>query len=80
MQGKGYTFEQANAHAELLRSGIQAMQIPLSGAGDSDYVTVSLGTATLLPNLTYGSADLIHAAEKALRKAKRSGRNRVVSI
>ncbi|MBB3111099.1 PleD family two-component response regulator [Paenibacillus phyllosphaerae] len=56
------------------------MQIPLSGAGDSDYVTVSLGTATLLPNLTYGSADLIHAAEKALRKAKRSGRNRVVSI
>ncbi|MBI4987266.1 MAG: diguanylate cyclase [Rhodocyclales bacterium] len=62
--------------AEALRSAVQALGLPHEGA-TFGVVTVSIGVASLAPQLTEGMPKLLGAADWALYEAKRQGRNRV---
>ncbi len=63
--------------AEKLREKIESAQILHVASTISDYVTISLGTATTVPSIRKKPDSLIAAADEALYKAKRSGRNRI---
>lgn len=64
--------------AESMRAEVEAMRIEHAYSGVASYVTVSLGVSTMIPDLTSKTGSLIHAADRALYQAKRSGRNCVV--
>lgn len=68
------------AVAERLRRKIEAAEIPHLTSTINDYVTISLGTATMVPSARKNPDSLIGAADEALYKAKRNGRNRVELI
>jgi diguanylate cyclase (GGDEF)-like protein len=62
--------------AERMREAIERMRIPrLDGQGDMS-ITASFGVASL-PDTASDKASLIAAADAALYRAKRSGKNRV---
>ncbi|MCL6635269.1 MAG: GGDEF domain-containing protein [Peptococcaceae bacterium] len=63
--------------AEKLRAGIESLKIPNINSGLGDYLTVSLGVASLVPGPDNSPDDLIAAADHALYQAKIKGRNRV---
>ncbi len=69
--------EGADAIVERLRESIQALALehPRSASG---MVTISIGVATASPprDSEWGELELISAAERALRSAKRAGGNR----
>jgi len=69
--------EGALAVAERLRTSVSAARIPLR-AGGTMGVTVSVGAATL-PDCATEGEDLIEAADQALLRAKKEGKNRTVS-
>lgn len=64
--------------AEQLRKNIEGMKIPHQASEIAEYVTISVGVATILPNSISASAELIEKADQALYLAKRLGRNRVM--
>jgi diguanylate cyclase (GGDEF)-like protein len=74
----GTSLPAALALAEDLRSQVQALSIvhPLSAAG---VVTISIGVAAAHATSESGPLDLLNAADRALYRAKQSGRNRVGS-
>jgi diguanylate cyclase (GGDEF)-like protein len=67
--------------AEKIRATIQALNILHEHATPAGCVTISVGVATLRPETKPDASphDLIEAADQALYKAKRSGRNRAFS-
>ncbi|MBJ7472451.1 MAG: diguanylate cyclase [Solirubrobacteraceae bacterium] len=67
--------EAARAFAERLREGIEALQFGDEATGPIP-VTASLGVASL-PSDGEDVGDLVRAADEALYRAKRAGRNRV---
>ncbi|HEY1277438.1 MAG TPA: diguanylate cyclase [Thermoleophilaceae bacterium] len=73
----GTDLEGAYNLAERVRAGIEALSLPLLDGDGSLRVTASFGVATLP-----GSADdmrgLVAAADEALYRAKRAGKNRTV--
>ncbi|WP_243392722.1 diguanylate cyclase domain-containing protein [Kinneretia aquatilis] len=70
--------EQAQAWAESLRADLLARQLshPASSAGP--WVTVSIGSATLVPKPQNSQSELFQAADAAMYRAKAEGRNRLV--
>ncbi|HZW19772.1 diguanylate cyclase [Noviherbaspirillum sp.] len=64
--------------AETMRAEIEGLQIEHGYSGVGKVVTVSLGVSTLVPEHLSKTGALIHAADRALYQAKRSGRNCVV--
>jgi len=62
--------------AEMLRTRVEELPIPLDGRGSTVNVTISLGGATITPAADGRPEDLISAADQALYAAKGSGRNR----
>jgi two-component system, sensor histidine kinase LadS len=56
---------------------LQALQLPHE-ASDYGYVTASIGVAALLPSGQTTPDDLFKAADQAMYRAKREGRNRAV--
>lgn len=66
----------ALAVAENMRAAVEALAIPapFTPAGR---VTVTLGSASMLPGLEHLSEQLVIRADKGLYNAKRNGRNRV---
>jgi diguanylate cyclase (GGDEF)-like protein/PAS domain S-box-containing protein len=69
--------EGAASVAEVIRTRIEGLKITHLDSSVSPYITVSLGVATLVPNEQTQATDLISAADRALYRAKREGRNRV---
>jgi len=72
--------EAAAAMAESIRAQVEALQIPHEGSDCASLVTVSIGVATALAR-TGGTVrmpeGLVQAADSALYRAKRDGRNRI---
>jgi diguanylate cyclase (GGDEF)-like protein len=76
---RGATLEQGAALAERLRDTVAGLRLAHEGAPDG-VVTLSAGVAAIEPRLhplDAGYPQLIQAADRALRRAKRAGRNRV---
>jgi diguanylate cyclase (GGDEF)-like protein len=65
---------------EILMDHINALKIPHEASNVSPYITVSQGLGTTIPNRESSPEQLLKAADKALYKAKNSGRNQVKSI
>lgn len=65
--------------AEAIRESLQDEHIAHKGSEISQFLTVSIGVACLVPDRNSAAAELIAAADNALYRAKGEGRNRVVS-
>ena len=64
--------------AALMQSGVRELQVRHSESAVSNFVTLSLGVATTIPNSESSPKDLILTADKALYQAKEEGRNRII--
>ena len=62
--------------AERMRQAVEALHVPGAGGGRAIGVTVSFGVASV-PDTALDRETLIAAADAALYRAKRSGKNRV---
>jgi len=65
--------------AERIRTGILDMQLQHGDSDVADFITISAGCATASPGQIDSASQLIERADQALYKAKREGRNRVIS-
>lgn len=63
--------------AEEIRQKVKSLKIPHAGSLVNKYVTLSLGLATIIPNLETSPEKLITTADLALYQAKGKGRDRV---
>jgi diguanylate cyclase (GGDEF)-like protein len=72
----GSDLKQAHIVAEQIRLAIQGLNIPHEKSIINEYVTISLGVASVSPNMDMHCADLIEQADQALYSAKAAGRNR----
>ena len=68
----------ATAIAERMRTAVEALRIPHSGAAGG-YATASIGYATVQARDAVSSDVLIDAADAALYQSKRGGRNRITA-
>ncbi len=64
--------------AAAMQAGIRELQIFHPKSAVSNYVTLSIGVATTIPNFESSPTDLIVMADKALYQAKAEGRNRII--
>jgi diguanylate cyclase (GGDEF)-like protein len=71
------TDEKALLVAERSRDLVESLCLPHSESKVSQFVTISVGVATLRPAAHLSSRALTKAADQALYKAKADGRNRV---
>ncbi|WP_228056630.1 diguanylate cyclase [Microcoleus sp. LEGE 07076] len=63
--------------AEHIQLKIAALQLPHAGSQVSQYVTVSLGVASMVPAFESAASILIASADRALYEAKGLGRDRI---
>jgi diguanylate cyclase (GGDEF)-like protein len=63
--------------AEHMRSCVEGLKIEHKGYVDGEYVTISLGAASMIPNSALPQEILVAFADKALYQAKNHGRNQV---
>lgn len=66
--------------AEAMLDAVRELGIMHRDSAISDTVTVSIGTATLVPNEALSAEHLLNTADQALYKAKRQGRDQLVSV
>jgi diguanylate cyclase (GGDEF)-like protein len=59
-----------------MREGVEALQVPRVGGGGNLTITASFGVASS-PESGLDRSDLIAAADGALYRAKKAGKNRV---
>ena len=64
--------------AEKIRSEIEGLSILHEGSSYNK-VTVSMGVSTLLEGMIVSHAQLFDKADKALYKAKKTGRNKIIT-
>ncbi|WP_019499711.1 diguanylate cyclase domain-containing protein [Pseudanabaena sp. PCC 6802] len=69
----------AIAVAEQMRISVLHLNIPHSGSKATDYVTLSIGVCSLIPQPHLSLRDLIARADEHLYQAKNEGRNRIVA-
>jgi len=67
----------AIAVAENMRRNVANLQIEHNKSEVSDYITISLGVASVVPEKQSSHSQLIRRADKALYTAKKLGRNQV---
>lgn len=65
--------------AGKIKKDIEGLCIPNSTSQCSNIITVSMGVATFNSSTNGSTKDLINEADKALYKAKKLGRNLVIS-
>ncbi len=65
--------------AEAMRSSIRQLKLPHSASKVADFVTLSIGVSTLIPQPHLSPRDLIGQADQHLYHAKVNGRNQVVA-
>lgn len=70
--------ERATRVAEKMRSAILQLRLPHKTSKVADFVTLSIGICTLIPQPNLSSRDLISQADQHLYHAKANGRNQVV--
>lgn len=70
--------EGAKRVATNILEGVRNLKLTHAYSSVAKYVTVSLGISTLIPSVIYTREDLIQAADKALYRAKKLGRDRFV--
>ena len=63
--------------AERIKSDVEALGMVHDESGVSQFVTISLGCATMRPLLDQDSSSLIKLADEALYKSKEGGRNQI---
>lgn len=65
--------------AEMIRQSVCWLRMPHEYSAVSNYVTVSLGVCSLVPNPNITVEELIDTADKALYDAKANGRNMFIA-
>ncbi|MEH6940179.1 GGDEF domain-containing protein [Bacillus sp. JJ664] len=63
--------------AEKIRNSVLDLQIPNMNSGVNQFVTISIGVVSLVPNISMKMEDAIDYSDKALYTAKLNGRNQV---
>ncbi len=71
--------DNAIALAELFRSAVEHLQIPHQYSEVSQVITISIGVCQIIPEQTSDPVRFIETVDKALYRAKHTGRNRVCS-
>lgn len=66
--------------AEQAIENVKNLRIPHSRSQTSEYLTISIGVATIFAKFEFTESNLVNAADKALYKAKESGRNRIYTF
>jgi diguanylate cyclase (GGDEF)-like protein len=69
----------ALAVAETMRKAVLSLEIPHEGSSAHRFVSISVGAAVMEPSHSTAPTQLVGAADEALYRAKRGGRNRVES-
>ncbi|NLF43576.1 MAG: diguanylate cyclase, partial [Bacteroidales bacterium] len=69
--------EEAIKIADMLRLKTESMNIPHEKSSVSNYVTVSIGVTSTVPDGNSSYQDLFNVADRALYQAKNAGRNQV---
>ncbi|GJD19500.1 serine/threonine protein kinase [Rivularia sp. IAM M-261] len=70
--------EESIVIAEAIQQAIHQAKLPHACSEIGQFITISLGIATIVPTSDTSSANLIATADKALYEAKRQGRNRYI--
>lgn len=73
----GSDIKGAEAVAERIRHHVEVLHIPNENSSVGEYVTVSVGAASLVPNEDDKLEDFIEVADQNLYKCKQAGRNRI---
>lgn len=75
-----FSLEEAKQMGDVLRENINKRRILHEGSPNGEYLTVSVGAATIIPNAKFRIKDLVNEADNALYLAKKSGRDIVKGI
>ena len=76
---QGEATEKATPYAEVVRDRVRALLMHHPTAGAGRYVTMSAGIATLVPPRTLPLEGMLRACQKALRRAKKNGKDGIVT-
>jgi diguanylate cyclase (GGDEF)-like protein len=64
--------------AKLIQQRVKSLQIPHTKSAIGEYVTLSFGVSSIIPNDSTTPEELLLRADRALYQAKQAGRNQIV--